>query len=619
MVITDLVRTREGRLTGPSQASLARIFGTNLWHESLAGIFGRNYWHRPVHSCSRHEHVFESFDPNGSGSSCMITRRRTLQSALAALPVFAISGAPTVPADNGAFLHGVASGDPGTDSVVLWTRVNTDSPLAEVAWEVALDSRFRRVLREGSAGTSADRDYTVKTIAAGLPSGKPLYYRFRYDGKYSQIGRTRTLPTGSLDKLGLALVSCSNFSFGYFNAYDAIARDQAIDYVLHTGDYLYEHGADEWGKEPAGRLQRQHKPAHEILDLTDYRLRHAQYKSDLGAQAMHAAHPFIACWDDHESANNPWTAGAQNHQPATEGDWAARRDAAIRAYYEWMPIRDPAPGSDPNEFWRVYRFGSLATLVTLETRHTARSRQVDYSEYKSIIEDAESRDRFMTGVIGAPRRTMLSTAMEQVVQEALSRSIAAGEPWRLIGNAIPMARMLVPDLEAAGVLPVSATFDAAEELRWKGRWQLPFYTDTWDGYPWARQRFYQQCRQAGAQDLLVLTGDSHSFWANRLACDEGRPMGIEIGTAGVTSPGDFIDSGFDPTTAARLDRSFAELLDEVIWTDNLHQGYVRIVLQTGEAAVDFIAVSTIERTQYTTAVLKTFRIGRRGHSIDYLA
>lgn len=548
----------------------------------------------------------------------MITRRRTLQSVLATLPALTLSTAPALAEDNRTFLHGVASGDPEADSVVLWTRITTDVPQASVNWEISASSDFRRLLGSGSIQTSADQDYTVKTIANGMPPGTTFYYRFRFEGSTSQIGRTRTLPTGSLAQLSLALVSCSNYAFGYFNAYDAIARDGTIDYVLHTGDYLYEYGADEWGSDSANRLRRQHRPAHETLTLADYRLRHAQYKSDFGAQAMHAAHPFLALWDDHESANNPWTAGAQNHQPATEGDWVTRRNAAIQAYYEWMPIRDPAPGADPKDFWRVYRFGTLATLVTLETRHTARSQQVDYADYQSIIQDAASRDQFMSQVIGAPRRTMLSAPMEQVLQEALSNSIAAGETWRLIGNAVPMARMLVPDLEAAGALPTSAANDAAQELRWKGRWQLPFYTDTWDGYPWARQRFYQQCRQAGAEDLLVLTGDSHSFWANRLACDEGRPMGIEIGTAGVTSPGDFIDSGFDPTTAARLDQTFADLLDEVVWTDNLHQGYVRVVLQSRQAVADFIAVNTIEQPVYTTTVVKTFRIGRRGSSIDYL-
>jgi alkaline phosphatase D len=548
----------------------------------------------------------------------MITRRRTLQSVLVSLPAITLSITHSQASSNAAFQHGVASGDPGPDSVVLWTRVTTVHLQASVMWEVATKSDFRSTLTSGSINTSAERDYTVKALISGLPSGTPLFYRFRYEGAISQIGRTRTLPTGSLDRLGIALVSCSNHAFGYFNAYDAIARDTAIDFVLHTGDYLYEHGADEWGSESANRLQRQHQPAHEIITLTDYRLRHAQYKRDFAAQAMHAAHPFIALWDDHESANNPWTAGAQNHQPATEGDWATRRDAAIRAYYEWMPVRDPAPGADPKAFSRVYRFGTLATLITLETRHTARSQQVDYADYQSIIRDSGSRNLFMSEVVGAPRRSMLAPAMEQVVTKALSSSIAAGEPWRLIGNAVPMARMLLPDLEAAGALPSSMILDAATELRWKGRWQLPFYTDTWDGYPWARQRFYQQCREAGAQDLLVLTGDSHSFWANRLASDDGQPMGIEIGTAGVTSPGDFIDSGFDKSTAARLDQALADLLDEVLWTDNLHQGYVRVVLHPRQAVADFIAVSTIETTAYTSAVLKTFRIGRRGESIDYL-
>lgn len=549
----------------------------------------------------------------------MITRRRTLQSALASLPAFALSIGSTRASDHGAFQHGVASGDPGPDSIVLWTRLTTGQPQASVEWEVAMTSDFRTILTSGSITTSPERDYTVKTVVSGLPPGVPLYYRFRHNDATSQIGRTRVLPMGSLDRLGIALVSCSNHAFGYFNAYDAIAHDMAIDYVLHTGDYLYEHGADDWGSVPANRLHRQHKPAHEIVTLADYRLRHAQYKSDLGAQAMHAAHPLIALWDDHESANNPWTAGAENHQPATEGEWVTRRSAAITAYYEWMPVRDPAHGADPKEFWRVYRFGALATLITLETRHTARSQQVEYADYQSIIRDQGSRDQFMSEVLGAPRRTMLSTAMEHVVQEALASSIAAREPWRLIGNATPMARMLVPDLEAAAALPASLTSEAAQELRWKGRWNLPFYTDTWDGYPWARQRFYQQCREAGAQDLLVLTGDSHSFWANRLANDEGQPMGIEIGTAGVTSPGDFIDSGYDRSTAARLDQTFTDLLDEVLWTDNLHQGYVRVVLTPSQAVADFIAVSTVEQPNYTTSVLKTFRIGRRDGLIDYLA
>ena len=380
--------------------------------------------------------------------------------------------------------------------------------------------------------------------------------------------------------------------------------------MLHTGDYLYEYGAKEWGYETARRLQRLHEPAHEIVSLADYRVRHAQYRTDQGLQAMHGAHPFLACWDDHESANNPWLEGADNHQPDKEGSWAARREASIRAYYEWMPIRDPGPGKDPRAFWRVYRFGELATLVTLETRHTGRSRQIDYAEYKDQIVDAASRDRFMTDVIGKPGRTMLSNQMEQDLKQAITDSVNNREPWRLIGNAIPMARMLVPDLRALGVLPDTLALPAAEELRWKGQWGLPFYTDTWDGYPWARERFYQLCRTAGARDLLVLTGDSHSFWLNQLSSDDGSRMGIELGTAGVTSPGDFVESGFDAATAARLDDAFSRQLDEVVWTDNLHQGYVRVSLQANVADAAYIAVRTLDHPDATTRTIRSVRIER---------
>ena len=182
--------------------------------------------------------------------------------------------------------------------------------------------------------------------------------------KRFDAARTRTLPSGATESLGIALASCSNFAFGYFNAYRAIAEDESIDFVLHTGDYIYEYGADGWGAETAERLGRVHEPAHEIVSLADYRARHAQYKRDPDSQAMHATHPLMCCWDDHESTNNPWSGGAQNHQPE-EGSWNERRDASVRAYYEWMPIREPEGGLRPIDFWRVYSFGDLATLVTL--------------------------------------------------------------------------------------------------------------------------------------------------------------------------------------------------------------------------------------------------------------
>ncbi|WP_034766437.1 MULTISPECIES: alkaline phosphatase [unclassified Hyphomonas] len=517
------------------------------------------------------------------------------------------------------FRHGVASGDPETTSVVIWTRVSTGSPIVDVTWAIYEDPEGNSLIASGSHQASADSDYTVKVIADGLQPGQTYYYRFEAEGEVSRTGRTRTLPVGALDSLGIALVSCSNYPFGYFNAYDAIAHDPAIDIVLHTGDYIYEYGGpDGWGQETGAVIGRPHNPPHEIITLADYRQRHAQYKQDAGSRAMHAMHPLICCWDDHESANNPWTGGAQNHQPETEGSWEDRRAASIQAYYEWMPIREPKAGRTRAQFWRSYMFGDLATLLTLETRHTARGKQVDYAEWAPKLNTEEDYEAFRKDVLGDPERHMISPTELTDISEALSSSVAKRQPWRVIGNQIPMARTLVPDVVGLGVLPVpdEASLEAHKRLAWLGQHALPFYTDTWDGYPAAREVFYDTCKASGASDLLVLTGDSHSFWANHLHDGSGTSMGIELGTSGVTSPGDFVESGFDDETARSLDKAFSDYVPEVVWTDNMHQGYVRVVLQTDVAEASFVAVSTVLRPVYEARSIKNFTIRKDTASLS---
>ncbi|MCB2074142.1 MAG: alkaline phosphatase D family protein, partial [Novosphingobium sp.] len=442
-----------------------------------------------------------------------ISRRRTLAglaggAALAALP-FPLLARPET--ENPVFRHGVASGDPDAGSVVLWTRVTADASV-EVEWELAETPGFAAILQSGRMTATPASDHTVKLLAQGLKPGGTYYYRFRALGATSPVGRARTLPEGGLDRLGIALASCSNYAFGYFNAYEAIARDADVDFVLHTGDYIYEYGADGWGGDVARKIGRVHEPANEIVSLTDYRQRHAQYKTDRGSRAMHAAHTLLACWDDHESANNPWTGGAENHQSETEGDWPSRRAASIRAYYEWLPVREPEwlahKGRSRMQFWRSYRFGDLATLCTLETRHTARARQIDYMAHADAIASKEDAARFRRDVLGEPGRRMLAPELEADLAAALSRSVREGQPWRLIGNPMPIARTDVPDLVSLGILPDPAddpdASGSAKALAWKGKWNLPFYPDTWDGYPWARERLYDLSRRAGAGDLVFL-------------------------------------------------------------------------------------------------------------------
>ena len=547
-----------------------------------------------------------------------MTRRGTLAGLTAGAAIVALP-AQTHAATSALFQHGVASGDPDSSSVVLWTRVSASGAL-DVEWELASDPYFSRIVRRGSFATGPERDHTVKVLAEGLLPGARYFYRFRSQGQLSPVGRTRTLPVGALERLGIALVSCSNYAFGHFNAYAAIARDPAIDFVLHTGDYIYEYGADGWGKDVARRLGRVHQPAHEIVSLSDYRTRHAQYKTDPGSLAMLAAKPLLACWDDHESANNPWTGGAQNHQSGTEGDWAARRAASIQAYFEWMPVREPQPGRTRMQFWRTWSFGDLATLSTLETRHTARARQIDYSPYKQSIQSFADAQAMERDRIGAPGRTMLAPELEADLAAAWVNSKRIGQPWRLIGNPMPIARTRVPDVVRLGLIPDPASqnkpTDATRDLAWKGKWNLPFYPDTWDGYEWARERLYAQAREAGVNDLVFLTGDSHSFWANRLADATGRPVGIELGTAGVTSPGDFVDSGFDGTLLRQLDTALAEHNPEVLWTDNLHQGYVALELQREFASATFVAMNTLERPDWRHFTLGRWHIGRRSEGLE---
>ncbi len=513
------------------------------------------------------------------------------------------------------FRHGVASGDPDAQSVVIWTRVTTDAASATLQWAVAADPEFQTVVAEGEAPASSDRDHTVKVVVSDLEAGTRYYYRFTLNGETSPVGRTSTLPTGRLERLGIALASCSNYPFGHFNAYDAMAKDEEVDFVLHTGDYIYEYGAGEWGDDTGQVLKRPHDPPHEIVTLDDYRRRYAQYRSDPGLQAMHAAHPFLAFWDDHETTNNPWTGGAGNHTPETEGDWIARRDASMQVYFEWMPIRDPGPGQALHEYWRTYAFGDLASLITLETRHTARDEQPPSPDY-AAFKTREDRDRYVEEVLGDPSRRMLSPDVEEHVRTSLAASIESGQVWRVIGTASPMARFFLPDVVAAGI-PRDAIPPAAEYMVETGRWNLPWYSDTWDGYMAAREDFYALARDAGAQDLLVLTGDTHNFFANELFNAAGEPVGVEIGTAGISSPGEFLDAGFEPELVRQIDAIFADGMPEVRWTDSMHQGYVRVVLGREAVDVTYVGVDTVLLPDYRTLELRKERIVKSGPSLAY--
>jgi len=427
-----------------------------------------------------------------------------------------------------AFVHGVASGDPLADGFVIWTRISAaeGEPLA-VRWTVASDAAMTSVLNEGVVNTGPDKDYTVKVDVRGLPSGAQLYYQFSVEGVESPVGKSRTLPSGDVEKARFAVVSCASYPTGYFHVYREISNRDDIDAVVHLGDYIYEYGMGEYATEHAEELGRVPDPREELKTLSDYRRRHAQYKADPDSQRMHAAHPIIAIWDDHEIANDAWRNGAENHNE-DDGGWAARRDAAIRAYFEWMPIRGTADGEGTRIF-RQFRYGNLLSLIMLDTRLHGRDIQ------PTLSEDMTQDD--IDKVLNKPDRRLLGDEQENWLRSALER--AAGTTWQLIGQQVMVSSLRSPDLSPLLDLerPFAVSREVLEYSIAMSKSNPPLLLDTWDGYVAARQDFLADLK-AGATNPVVLSGDLHTSLAGNLVPDgEDSPVAVEYMTSSVTSPG----------------------------------------------------------------------------------
>ncbi|MGR4864925.1 alkaline phosphatase D family protein [Caulobacter sp. LARHSG274] len=516
------------------------------------------------------------------------------------------------------FAHGAASGDPLHDRVILWTRVTAPDAAGPTAvrWEVATDPGFKTIVKRGRASAQAARDHTIKVDVVGLKPATDYFYRFRLGptGKAAGptvSGRTRTLPVGSTRDVVLAVVSCSLYPNGYFNAYDAIAKLPRVDAVLHLGDYIYEYGAapGDYGMNAPTAKTRVPDPPREILSLDDYRRRHALYKTDPALQAAHARAPWIVVWDDHETADNSWTGGAENHQPDTEGDWATRKAAALKAYYEWMPIREAAPGALPDAAWRRFQFGDVATLLMTETRLTARSRQLDYATDLPVVDGKPDVAAF-TAKWKDPTRRMMGEGQEQWLAREVDASMKAASAWQVLGNQVVMARVANADLRQvmspaqydalAARLPdyVRTPLERAAAL---SAFDIPSNLDAWDGYPVDRERVYDIFKASKARPI-VLSGDSHMYWANELWDQAGvKRVAAEFGVTSVTSPG-----YGDYLPGVPIGEAFMARNKEVKYLHPSAKGFLLLTLEHGRATGELIAVSTIQDQAYQTTVLKRF-------------
>jgi alkaline phosphatase D len=437
------------------------------------------------------------------------------------------------------FYHGVASGDPATNSIILWTRVTPRAPESvEVLWRMARDTTFSNTIRSGSVVTDESRDWTVKITVDGLEPNTWYYYEFNAYGKNSLTGRTKTAPDGSVNQLRFATVSCSNYNAGYFNVYDRIAERNDLDAVIHLGDYIYEY---------AGGISdlRVSEPDKEILNLADYRLRYSTYRLDSMSIKMHQQYPLIATWDDHEITNNTWRDGAQNHQ-ADEGNFQDRKNAAQTAHDEWMPTRLPEPGNIA-KLWRKVSYGNLADIFVIDTRHFDRD-----EENPNLVDD--------------PNRVMLGAEQFAWLEEGLKNSTAK---WKVIAQQVMMAPLT----------PFGLTLNP----------------DQWDGYTVERKKLYDVILNNNIQNVVVLTGDIHTAWANDLPYnrDDYAPVGGR-GSVGVEFVCTSVSSGSSPVfIPPSLYGIVRTVLPHVKYVDLFRKGYSLLDLTDEKAVNNFYTIQTV--------------------------
>ena len=522
------------------------------------------------------------------------------------------------------FAYGVAAGDPTADGLLIWTHArSSDGKAVALRWQVATDRAFKKLAWQGRATARPERDFTVKLPITGLKPGVTYFYRFLAGEVVSPIGQARTLPVGKTDRLVLASACCSMYAGGYFNAYEAIARLPRVDAVIHLGDYIYEVAGEkpgDYGYETGLVLDRLPQPRHACLTLADYRARFAQTRSDPSCQAAHARAAWICSWDDHDLANDDWTDGAQAHNSVTDGPFSARKWAAVQAFYEWMPIRDPQPGQAFEAINRNFDFGDLASFTLLETRLTARDQQLTFGADLTKAADGTPDVAAFQTKLKNPSRRMMSEGQERWLGEVLTASVAAGRPWQIIGSGVTCARVSPPDLKslmgpeayAAMTAKVQGYYKIAlADHDAKTRFDLPFGLDSWDGYPAARERFYSVIRAAKAH-TVVLSGDSHLAWINDLHDDAGRRVAAEFGATALTSGG----YGDSLAPGTPLGDAFVRRNKEVLFVEVFHKGFVLTTVTPTSVTGELIGVSTVQSRDFTTQVLKTYRVVHDGETVS---
>jgi alkaline phosphatase D len=501
--------------------------------------------------------------------------RRTFVLGVLAVAAAAAVSAPLPrrrPSRSYPFQLGVASGEPGATSVVLWTRLAREPLAADghggmpdadvtVQWQVSATESFAAVAAAGVATARHADAHSVHVVAHGLRPDAEYFYRFRSLGDVSPVARTRTAPApGTVGPpLAMAFVSCANWESGYYTAYRRLAEDQP-SLILHLGDYIYENA-------PVPGAVRRHD-GDEAVTLADYRRRYAQYKTDPDLQAAHVVAPWVVVPDDHEVEDNyAGLVRADDYPHLDAGQFRARRAAAYRAYYEHMPLRPAnAPRGDGIALYRRIRWGRLATFHMLDTRQFR-----DDQACGDLIKVCPDADR--------PGRTITGAAQEAWLLDGLGRHLGV---WDVLGQQVFFAGQH----NAAGAGNM----------------------DSWEGYRAARDRLQRGWVARHVRNPVVLTGDVHQSWAADLKADYADPesatIGAELVCTSISTGGDGTGSTVIPDVAVNPHLRF--------FSDR--RGYVRTRITADHLQADFRAVDRISRPGAAVRTAGSFRLepGRAG-------
>ena len=448
------------------------------------------------------------------------------------------------------FRHGVASGDPGRSEITLWTRLEAPADTTLVRWEIAKDDSFRSVVQSGQVDALRRNDFCVHVRVKGLQPSSQYYYRFRSGNDNSPIGRTRTLPV-DCGRVRIAVVNCAKFEGGFYHAYRDLAERDDVDVVLHLGDYIYDNGTARPGSSyyPATlATHRRHQPPGDCKSLADYRTRYSQYRKDADLQALHARHPMVVIWDDHDIAKIP-KQKRPNGLPDYESDWSDRFENSVRAWHEWIPT-DVKKGE---RIYRSFQFGSLIKLLMLDTRVCCKSR---VTKTQDSLQD--------------PNRHIVGNQQLDWIFDEIQESSCT---WNIIGNQLLFAE---------------------KDAGW----------NRWTGFPADRNRFLRFVSEHPSLNFIMTTGNAHNPH-HYLVHDANRKLLFHEVLPGSVSSGNRAEKAhFDRRVIAESNRRLRDIRD-LVWFKNNEHGYIVLDIQTRRAVVEWIFVSNIRKRDFTT------RVGRR--------